>query len=313
MCLLPLDAMMRTVVVAAAVLTGAAHAVGAPRKAGLLELQRTNRSIGGPAAFAGPVNNGATLNLKGFCKGICDKPPCAPVCTEQPCCCWSTFASDKHPAYPTPSETTTQQQCLNAPKGFRYTPEPGLTFDDGYMDTLKQQALPVYDGRRLCCLRRAAGVQEESQRDLTMAVPTTTTTAAAVPVPTTTPPPPPGKVPEPDEVPAAFTTKTFTTSLLSPGDEYETAQMEEAARAHMSAAKDLQSAVASLTAGATAIGEVNDKLQTDPNLVRSRKHVAEMKSAIRGWAVRRWANLKRLKTGDASAFDDAPKAPPGLA
>lgn len=304
MCLRPLDAMMRKVVVAAAVLTGAAHAV-APRQAGLLELQRN----GGPAAFSGPVDNGATLNLKGFCKGICDKPPCVPVCTSQPCCCWSTFASDKHPAYPTPLETHSKQQCLNAPKGFRYTPEPGLTFDDGYMDTLKKQALPVYDGRRLCCLRRAAGVQEESQRDLNQAVPTTTTTAPAVP---TTTAPPPGVVPEPDEVPAAFTTKTFTTSLLSPGDEYETAQMEEAARAHMSAAKDLQSAVSSLNAGATAIGEVNDKLQTDPNLVRSRKHVAEMKSAIRGWAVRRWANLNRLATGDASAFDNAPAAPAGL-
>jgi len=138
-----------------------------------------------------------------------------------------------------------------------------------------------------------------------MAVPTTTTTTAAV---TTT-----TGIPEPGEVDAAFTTKTFTTSLLNPGDEYENAQMEKAARAHLLAAEDLQSAVASLNASAVAVQEVNDKLQTDPNLVRSRKHVAQMRSAIRDWAVRRWANLKRLSTGDASAFDNGPTPPPGLA
>jgi hypothetical protein len=157
------------------------------------------------------------------------------------------------------------------------------------------------------------GVQDESQQDLRFAVKTTTpapglttTTAAAS---EEEGPPPPG------EVPAAFTTKTFTTSLLNPGDEYENAQMEEAARAHLAAAKDLQSAVVALNASAEAVGEVNAKLQTDPNLLRSRKHVAEMRAAIRGWAERRWANLKRLKTGDASAFDNAPTlpaAPPGL-
>lgn len=149
-------------------------------------------------------------------------------------------------------------------------------------------------------------MQDESQRDLRQAIKTTAAPKAA---PTTKKP----GVPEPDEVPAAFTTKTMTTSLLNPGDEYENAQMEKAARAHLDAAESLQSAVSSLDASAEAVSEVNEKLLTDPNLVRSRKNVAKMKGAIRAWAVRRWANLKRLKTGDASAFDNSDQqAPPGI-
>jgi len=252
------------------------------------------------------VGGASELNLQGFCqRSDCSKPPCKPVCQSQPCCCWSTFANDIHPSYPSEEETKSKQECLNPPEGFRYAPEPGLTYDDGYLDALKNQALPQYSGRRLCCLRRSLGVQDESQRDLRLAVPTTT--AATITVVTTK-----AGVPEPGEVPAAFTTKTFTTSLMNAGDEFENAQMEEAARAHLAAAKSLQSAVSALNASATAIDEVNDKLQTDPNLVRSRKNVARMRTAIRGWAQRRWANLKRLKTGDASAFDSGPAPPLGL-
>ena len=40
----------------------------------------------------------------------------------------------------------------------------------------------------------------------------------------------------------------------------------------------------------------------DGYMVRSRNHIAEMNAAIHGWAQRRWANLKKLATGDASAF-----------
>jgi len=251
------------------------------RKIGLLELQRR------PAAFAGPASP-PELNLQGFCKRIeCKTPPCKPVCSSQPCCCWSTFAAEVHPAYPSPDETASKQECLYAPKGFRYAPEPGLSYDDGYSDALKAASLPTYAGRRLCCLRRKPGVQDESQQDLRMAVKTTTTGQAVV---VTT-----AGVPEPGELNAAFTTETFTTSILNPGDEYENAQVEMAARAHLAAAEELTAAVSSLNNSATAIQEVNDILQTDPNLVRSRKHVAQMKKAIAGWAGRRWENLNKLK------------------
>lgn len=285
----------------------AVGAAGSPRKATLLELQRLNRR---PALFAGPANQ--AVNITGFCRRIgCDpevEGSCAPVCTTKPCCCWSTFAADQHPFYPSPEEVRSKQICHDPPPGFLYAPEPGLTYNDGYVDALKRAGLPVYDGRRLCCLRRAAGPQEDSQRDLRMAVPTTSTTTV-----TTTEAKPP-EIYEP--VDPVFTTEPPpTTSLLNPGDEYENAQMEEAAQKHLEAAESLQDSVSALNASAVAVQEINDKLQTDPNLVRSRKHVAEMRSAIHDWALRRWVNLNRLKTGDASAFDSvaAPPAPSDVA
>lgn len=200
--------------------------------------------------------------------------------------------------YPSPEETRNRQLCLYPPENFEYAPEPGLTYDDGMKAALRTSNYPVYDNRRLCCLRRKLGVQDESQEDLRNAVPTTTT-----PVPTTStaeefetfavdePPPPPG---------------------LNSGDEFENAQMEEAARRHLETAESLMSAVSALNTSTQSIAEVDAKLQTDPDLVRSRQNVARMKTAIRGWAERRWANIGRLETGDVSAFDDAPKLPPGV-
>lgn len=275
----------------------AGAASGSPRRASLLQLQRLSRAA--PAFSAKPGT--AKLNMQGFCKRIdCVEEPCEPVCTEQPCCCWSTYAADKHPAYPSPEETASQQLCLYPPEGYVYAPDPGLTYNDGYFDELKRQGMTVYDNRRLCCLRRADGVQADSQQDLSVAVPTTTTTTALTTTTTL-------------EVPPAFTTETFTTSLLNPGDEYENAQMEMAARAHLAAANAISSGMSALNNSAATLQEVNDELQQNPNLLRSREHVAKMRGAINDWAVRRWANLKRLSTGDASAFDDGPTAPAGLA
>lgn len=252
----------------------------------LLQLQRVKQHL--PTAFSGPAGS-AQLNLTGFC----DRPDKKPACDQKPCCCWSTWAADKHPTYPNEDEVKSKQECRNPGAGYQYAPDPGLTYNDGYFDTLKMQGYPVYAGRRLCCLRRAKGVQEESQRDLRMAVKTTTTTA----VKTT---PAAGVA-----VPAAFTTEILTTSLLNPGDEYETAQMETAARAHLLAADNLFEAVHALNQSAIAIGEVNTKLQTDPNLLRSRQNVANMKAAINAWVAKRWENLGKLKSGDASAFSNA--------
>jgi|Transcript_111382 hypothetical protein len=266
----------------------------APRHT-LLQLQRD--ASGKPPMFAGPKQEEAVLNLQGFCK----RPDNKPACDAKPCCCWSTWAAPLHPDYES-GETASKQTCENPPDGFVYAPEPGLSYDDGYFDTLKKQSLPVYDGRRLCCLRRAQGVQVASQRDLSAAVKTiTSTTTIGIA----------GAGAGGDaqntgiDVPAQFTTETFTTSVLVPGDEYETAQMEEAARAHLQAATDLKEAVGSLTNSAAAIDAVNTKLQTDPNLVRSRKHVAEMRAAINAWVNQRWQNLKKLEAGDASAFAPA--------
>jgi len=291
------------VAAAAWALNLAGAVAAAPRRTALLQLQRVSQGKVSPA-FADPVENPAELNLQGFCKrSDCTGPTCEPVCREQPCCCWSTFAADAHPSYPSPEETRSKQECLFAPEGFMYAPEPGLTYDDGYMSALTKANLPKYEGRRLCCLRRAEGVQHESQRDLRYAV----KTSSVAPVVTTTA----QGVPDPGDVDPMFTTKIVTTSLMNPGDEFENAQMEEAARRHLAAANDLSSAVSSLNSSAVAIEEVHNKLQTDPNLVRSREHVGQMKNAIRAWAVRRWDNLKRLATGDASAFGDAP-APPKM-
>lgn len=295
---------MKTVRVSALALTwplcvaGTLVAAGPPRLT-LLQLQRTSVEL--PPAFSGPVENAAQLNLKGFCK----RPDKKPACHEQPCCCWSTWAANKHPAYPNEAEVRANQECLNPPKGFRYAPEPGLTYDDGYLATLKNQGFPVYDGRRLCCLRRDLGVQDESQRDLSQAIKTTTTTT----VTTTTAPGPVEEVGV--TVPPLFTTELVTTSLLNPGDEYETAQMEAAARKHLKAAGDLMEAVGAINASTAAVAEVNQYMETDPNLIRSRKHVAQMNAAIDAWRTKRWSNLAKLEAGDASAFD-TPVAPPPL-
>jgi len=146
-------------------------------------------------------------------------------------------------------------------------------------------------------LRRSDGPQHASQIDLRMAVATTSTTSTTTIA---------------VEYVNRWTTIIVTTptpQLLNPGDEYETAQMEEAARAHLAAANDLLSATAALNASATAIGDVDIKLETDPALVRRKKRVTKIKAAIRTWAERRWASLKRLSTGER-AIDEETSVPP---
>jgi len=287
------------------------------RKAVLLESQRLLKIKQRPPVFAAPSEASAGVEIAGFCKRLdCTKPPCKPACTKQPCCCWSTYAADQHPEYPSPVTVRSRQKCLYAPEGFAYTPEPGLSYDDGIIDTLQRQGFPSFAGRRLCCLHRKLAAPDDSLRDLWEAVPTTSTTTVASTAPS---------VPELGEVNSLFTTETFTTSLFEPGDEYENAQMEMAARAHLASADDLLSAAAALNISATSIEEINKELTTNPNLVRSSEHAAQLRSAIHNWAVRRWNNLKKLSAGDASAFgrDEAlkileevnsvpPAPPPGL-
>lgn len=254
-----------------------------------------------PPLFGGPAVVGSQLNLQGFCK----RPDDEPACTSTPCCCWSLYAHRLSEVTSSDTEVKSKQKCLNPPDGFIYTPEPGLSFDDGYKTMLKDQGYTVYSDRRLCCLREKHGIEEESQMDLADSVKTSPTTTTAVPTTTTAEGPPP-----PDEVPAAFTTKApETTTLPAPGDEFETAQMEAAAKAHLKAAEDITEAVSALNSSATAITVVRERLETDPNLVKSRQRAARIKAAIGAWSARRWQNLEKLKTGDASAFAPAAPAP----
>lgn len=273
-------------------------AAASSRRLSLLQLQRTSRSYSAPL-FQGP--SGQTVNVQGFCVRPGCTENCEPVCTEPPCCCWSTYAAEEHPLYPSNSGVGNKQQCMYPPAGYVYAPDPGLTYNDGYLDELRKAGLPEYDGRKLCCLHRAKGAASDSQNELGQAVPTTTTTTmvtVTIPVSaiygvqtevTTT-------------VPPEFAAEAVTTSLMKPGDEYENAQLEEGAQKKLEVAQALQGAVSSLNSSATDLQEVNDLLQNDPNMVRSRNHIVEMNAAIHGWAQRRWANLKKLATGDASAF-----------
>jgi len=172
-------------------------------------------------------------------------------------------------------------------------PEPGNTFAAGYLETLKKASLPVYAGRRLCCLRRSLGVKEESQQDLSTAIKkapkrTTLAVAAALAVAVA--------VPEPGQVNPAFKPKEQKkVAVLNSGAEFETAKMEQAARAHLTAANSLTKTAASLEASANAIADVNHVLTSDPTFVRKRKRVQKMRSAVKDWSKRRWANLKKLK------------------
>jgi len=274
-------------------------------KAALLQLHR-DPNPRGPEGYPGGVPIQSALpefSMNGFCKRVdCGQDVCEPACTEQPCCCWSTFGADVHPAYPSPDEVKAEQQCLNPPEGFDYAPEPGTSFDDGYMETLKRTGQTIYPGRRLCCLVRLDSGKRESQRDLSHAVPTTTTTTTV-----TT---------EQSNYWEVTPVVTSTLPLLNPGDEYENAQLEEAARAHLAAAHDLTSAVAALNTSATALGKIQATLETDPNLVARRKRVDKMKGAIHDWAWRRWQGLKRLKDVEtATPFSTpflGPAPPPGL-
>jgi len=279
-------AMMKVGALALLAILAVPHASALPasvsgRRAALLQLQRHSKEAL-PPAFA--ATGGATLNLQGFCQ----RPDKKVACTQKPCCCWSTFGGEKHPTYPSKAEAHSNQQCSNPPEGFVYSPEPGGAFDSGLMITLKAQNLPVYAGRTLCCLRDKSGALEESQRPLSEAVPPLPTTTA---VPTTT-----AGVPEPGQIDEAFATKApVTLAPLKAGEEYDSAQMEEAARAHMAAAISLTNTAASLNASATEIADVNNLLNNDPKLAASRVRVAKLKASIKGWSTRRWINLEKLK------------------
>lgn len=270
----------------------------------LLQLQRKRRTLHSQPLFDSPhlwKNQPGSFQLNGFCK---QPDSDEPACTEQPCCCWSTYGADAHIAYPSPDETESHQKCLNPPQGFEYSFEPGLSFDNGYLDAAQRWNQATYAGRRLCCLTRDAAGKYESQRTLADAVPPMPTTSTAVN--------------HQDSLMNAkqkqrwTTVTTSTAPSLEPGDEYGIGvaegddwnhEMEAAARAHMAAANELTSAVAELNVSAEALNDINTELQDNPSLAHRRERLARMKGAVRGWAERRWSGLKALRAAQGSAND----------
>lgn len=270
----------------------------------LLQLQRKSRSFQQPVLFDSPhlwKNQPKSFQINGFCK---QPDSDGPACTEQPCCCWSTYGADAHIAYPSPDETESHQKCLNPPQGFEYSFEPGLSFDNGYLDSAQRRNQATYAGRRLCCLTRDAAGKYESQRTLADAVP---------PMPTTSTTGNHQDLLMSAKQKERWTTMTTSTApVLKPGDEYGIGvpdgddwnhEMEAAARAHMAAANELTSAVAELNISTEALNDINTELQDNPSLAHRRERLAKMKGAVRGWAERRWSALKALRTAQGATSD----------
>eukprot|EP00747_Dinoflagellata_sp_TGD_P162913 gnl/TRDRNA2_/TRDRNA2_181060_c0_seq1.p1 gnl/TRDRNA2_/TRDRNA2_181060_c0~~gnl/TRDRNA2_/TRDRNA2_181060_c0_seq1.p1 ORF type:complete len:415 (+),score=78.83 gnl/TRDRNA2_/TRDRNA2_181060_c0_seq1:108-1352(+) len=82
------------------------------------------------------------------------------------------------------------------------------------------------------------------------------------------------------------------------GQDYETMQLEEAARAHLKAADQLNEAVDSMRTSEDALEEIKRGVESDPILQKKKAHVAKMKAAIRDWAAKRWHNLNKLAKGE---------------
>merc|ERR1719515_145121 len=83
--------------------------------------------------------------------------------------------------------------------------------------------------------------------------------------------------------------------------EYETAQIENAAREHLAAAEALTRSANALNTSAASLEEVNDFVATDPGLALGRKRVEKMRGAIQAWSVRRMENLKQFEDATQEA------------
>lgn len=245
--------------------------------------------------------------VAGFCLRAADMP----ACTAMPCCCWSTFADVSNPAYPNEVEARLNRQCLNPPVGYAYTPQPGPTFDDGDLNSVRSRNLPSFVGRSLCCLTEVDDPDLYSMRLPTQAIQAqkqpvfkpvmagTTTPAAAAGGASSAPT---ANVLSGNVATSAplnvFTTKTFTTTELLAGEDYETMQMEAAARAHLAAADDLTQAAAALNTSTDALEEMEREVEANPAMARKRARIARMREALREWSKKRWENIQRLSVGD---------------
>jgi len=243
--------------------------------------------------------------------GFCLRAGDMPACTAMPCCCWSTFADVSNPAYPNEVEARLNRQCLNPPLGYTYAPQPGPTFNDGHLNSVRSRNLPIFVGRSLCCLTEGDdpnlysmrfpthAIQAQKQA-ATNAVMVGTTTLAAVAGGASSAPTAnvlSGSMPTSAPL-NIFTTKTFTTTELLAGQDYETMQMEAAARAHLTAADDLTRAAAALNTSTDALENMEREVEASPAMARKRARIARMREALREWSKKRWENIRRLSVGD---------------
>lgn len=274
--------------------------------------------------------------------GFCLKQDNSPQCTSVPCCCWSTFAQSAHLAYPNEEEASDGRRCLNPPGGYAYIRQPGFTHDDGHLASLGMDNAPRFPGRDLCCLisaddpayysmrEPAAGatgyrdtqhvhhIIEEEGMPLQNAV-------GSVPAPAMQRP---GEIAHPIFAPAsapaaAVAASPVASKAASPGpagpagplpsvktdmgtllvnQDYETLQMEEAARANLRSAEILKASAASMSQSIADISEVKTQLATNPELLRRKQRVQEMREAVRIWAGKRWHNLQHMALGDAAGM-----------
>lgn len=300
-------------------------------------------------------------------QGFCDRTDKAPACTKAPCCCWSTYAGPKHPAFPNVEETIEGRRCMNEPPNFIYVRQPGFTHDDGHLASLSHAGATVYPGRDLCCLvslddpqvysmrppyHGAEGYRQEIPLPGALSAapgpavaeshpgfrkkirwpPSSAGGASIAADPGAAPAPAGGlttvsspatagveqegpsvdseradqsekvgPVTEAASAPSSATTvaPTTTTDMLA-GQDYETLQLEGAARAHRAAANDLSEAAGALGSAVGSLTEVRNKLETDPELIRRKQHVARMRAAIHNWAEKRFHNIEGLAHGDAT-------------
>lgn len=254
-------------------------------------VQVSQRQREQPAPFFDSAGaNGQQTDVHGFC----EQADGTPACTGEPCCCWSSFGEASHPAYPNDEEAENARRCMNPPVGFIYVTQPGATHDDGQMDFLRSGNSPLYAGRDLCCLMLEGDPLAQSMID-----PNNGATSFRDAMPTTAPTIPP--VPTP-EVPAALPAPILPV-IAAPApapmaaqelidQDYETMQMESAARSHAEAAESLGAASADLGASVQALGDVQHVLASSPVVARKRAHVAHMRAAIANF------NSDRASQGD---------------
>lgn len=237
----------------------------------------TNSEVFNPKL--GGTNVPPRISNKIFCK----QPDDVPACEGAGCCCWSTFGLPHHPAYPNPDEGQVKRKCSNPPPKHVYVVVPGEVGDNGEDEAIKEDsAIPVYDGRNLCCAIPEESPEYYSQRDVLEAVPTT------VPPPTTT------KAP-------TTTTTTPAPTTTNPYEDYESMKMEEAATANAESAAELHDASDMLN---QTVNELHDTIEAqgrDPRLGIHYANIARMEKAVHVYNSKEWENMQKYH--EAASFE----------
>lgn len=276
-----------------------------------------SRDTGAPVLVAPVFNHEPPVQVTPV-SGFCLQRGNAPKCFSIPCCCWSTFSTSEHMAYPNEEEAADGRRCLNPPGGYTYVRQPGFTHDDGDRQSLGMDGSPRFPGRDLCCLmsndnpaiysmqepahgaeefrdtqRFKDHVEEEGvtldnakKRALKEAMKITHPKFASAPAP----------------APAVAAASPSAPTDLLVNQDYETLQMEEAARANLRSAELLKASAASMSQSIADISQVKTQLATNPELLRRKQRVHDMREAVRTWAGKRWHNLQHMGLGDAAGM-----------